>query len=78
MAKTKANSKVNISKLIITSLLITAINSTSAHAAGRNAPLPTNTVLSGNGVPSSAIGIDGDFYIDIKSMNMYGPKVKNK
>jgi len=34
--------------------------------------------LSRNGVPSSTLGIDGDFYIDIKSMNMYGPKVKNK
>ena len=78
MATTKANNKVKISKLIITALLISAINSTSAYAAGRAAPLPTNTVLSGNGVPSSALGIDGDFYIDIKSMNMYGPKVKNK
>ncbi len=59
-------------------MLITAINSTSAYAAGRAVPLPTNTVLSGKGVPSSAIGIDGDFYIDIKSLNIYGPKVKNK
>ena len=57
---------------------MTAINSTSVYAAGRNTPLPTNTILSGNGVPSTAIGIDGDFYIDLKSMNMYGPKVKNK
>jgi hypothetical protein len=78
MAITKASNNAKISKLIITALLITAINSTSAYAAGRAAPLPTNTVLSGNGVPSSALGIDGDFYIDIKSMNMYGPKVKNK
>lgn len=78
MAKSKANARVKLSKLIITAILITTINSTSAYAAGRAAPLPTNTVLSGNGVPSAAIGIDGDFYIDLKSMNMYGPKVKNK
>jgi hypothetical protein len=78
MAKTKASSKAKISKLIICAILITTINSTSAYAAGRATPLPTNTVLSGNGVPSSVLGIDGDFYIDIKSMNMYGPKVKNK
>ncbi len=78
MANIKASSKVKISKLIISAILITAINSTSAYAAGRAVPLPTNTVLSGKGVPSSAIGIDGDFYIDIKSLNIYGPKVKNK
>jgi hypothetical protein len=78
MAKTKASSKAKISKLIISAILITTINSTSAYAAGRAVPLPTNTVLSGKGVPSAAIGIDGDFYIDIKSLNMYGPKVKNK
>ena len=78
MANTKASSKAKISTLIISAILITTINSTSAYAAGRATPLPTNTVLSGKGVPSTAIGIDGDFYIDIKSMNMYGPKVKNK
>jgi hypothetical protein len=78
MANIKASSKAKISKLIISAILITAINSTSAYAAGRAVPLPTNTVLSGKGVPSSAIGIDGDFYIDIKSLNIYGPKVKNK
>jgi CDGSH-type Zn-finger protein len=78
MATTKASNKAKAIKLIISALLITSINSTSAYAAGRATPLPTNTVLSGNGVPSTAIGIDGDFYIDIKSLNMYGPKVKNK
>jgi len=28
--------------------------------------------------PSNAIGIDGDFYIDTKNLNIYGPKMKNK
>ena len=78
MAITKAGNKVKLAKLIIAAILITTINSTSAYAAGRATPLPTNTVLSGKGVPSAAIGIDGDFYIDTKSLNMYGPKVKNK
>ena len=76
MAKTKA--RIKVIKFLIATILITAINSTSAYAAGRATPLPTNTVLSGKGVPSAAIGIDGDFYIDTKSLNMYGPKVKNK
>jgi hypothetical protein len=28
--------------------------------------------------PSNAIGIDGDFYIDMKNLNIYGPKMKSK
>jgi hypothetical protein len=47
MAQTKASSKAKIRKLIITAILIPTLHSTSAYAAGRAAPLPTNTVLSG-------------------------------
>ena len=45
--------------------------------AGRSSTLIPNTILSGNGVPSKSIGIDGDFYIDIKNANLYGPKTKS-
>jgi hypothetical protein len=65
-------------KVLIALLLITSINSTSTYAAGRNDSLPANTVLSGKGVPSTKIGINGDFYIDTKSLNFYGPKTKDK
>ncbi len=65
-------------KALIASVLITSINSTNTYAAGRNTSLPANTVLSGSGVPSTKVGIDGDFYIDTKSLNFYGPKTKNK
>jgi hypothetical protein len=65
-------------KVLITSILITSINSTNTYAAGRNNSLPANTVLSGKGVPSTKIGINGDFYIDTKSLNFYGPKTKDK
>ena len=44
--------------------------------AGRSTTLVPNTILSGNGVPTKAFGIDGDFYIDIKDANLYGPKTK--
>ena len=44
--------------------------------AGRATTLTPNTILSGNGVPAKTIGIDGDFYIDIKNANLYGPKTK--
>ena len=45
--------------------------------AGRSSTSIPNTILSGNGVPSKSIGIDGDFYIDIKNANLYGPKTKS-
>src|SRR5690606_38852361 len=32
------------------------------------------TLLNGSGTPSSALGLDGDFYIDTASWNIYGPK----
>ena len=44
--------------------------------AGRATTLTPNTILSGSGVPTKTIGIDGDFYIDLKSANLYGPKTK--
>jgi hypothetical protein len=47
-------------------------------AAGRTAASIPNTILSGFGSPSNAIGIDGDFYIDTKNLNIYGPKMKKK
>ena len=46
--------------------------------AGRTVAAIPNTILSGTTPPSSAIGIDGDFYIDTKNANIYGPKSKGK
>ena len=51
---------------------------TKPKAAGRTAASIPNTILSGLGAPSNAIGIDGDFYIDSKNLNIYGPKMKKK
>ena len=42
--------------------------------AGRATTQTPNTILSGSGVPASSFGINGDFYIDIKNANLYGPK----
>lgn len=33
-----------------------------------------NSVLNGTGVPSSGLGVNGDFYIDTSAYNIYGPK----
>jgi hypothetical protein len=46
----------------------------SNQAAGRTGTTVVNTILSGSGVPGKTIGIDGDFYIDTKNANLYGPK----
>ena len=32
------------------------------------------TVLNGSGVPSSGLGVNGDFYIDTTASTIYGPK----
>lgn len=34
-----------------------------------------NTILSGSGAPGSGSGVNGDFYVDLTSHSMYGPKV---
>lgn len=69
---------------IISIALISCIPIASADAitkpktAGRTAASIPNTILNGVTAPTNAIGIDGDFYIDIKNLNIYGPKMKNK
>ena len=47
--------------------------------AGRTSQAPTlNTLLNGLGAPNATDGIDGDFYLDTLSSNLYGPKKKGK
>ena len=45
-------------------------------AAGPSPTTVVNTILSGSGVPAKTLGINGDFYIDTKNLNLYGPKTK--
>ncbi|MEY4009222.1 MAG: hypothetical protein RL232_749, partial [Actinomycetota bacterium] len=70
------NLKARVSKAAIAAVLISLLIPTNSHAAGRASDV-VNTIKSGSGVPSASLGNDGDFYIDLKSMNFYGPK-KNK
>jgi hypothetical protein len=53
-----------------------AVEKTSTKAAGPSSTTVVNTILSGSGVPSKTVGINGDFYIDTKNLNLYGPKTK--
>ena len=56
----------------------TAIKS-APKTAGRTSQAPTlNTLLNGLGAPNATDGIDGDFYLDTLSSNLYGPKRKGK
>jgi hypothetical protein len=64
-------------KTALLTMLMTTIEIPETYAAGRNANSIANTVLNGEGVPAKTLGINGDFYIDIKTMNMYGPKKNN-
>lgn len=36
--------------------------------------VPGRTILNGSGAPSGAIGADGDFYLDVASSRLYGPR----
>ena len=73
-------------KFVIFTLLVSLISTPQAFPAGktsvvikkagRSSTSIPNTILSGNGIPAKNIGIDGDFYIDLKNANLYGPKAK--
>ncbi len=64
--------------LSVASIFIAANSLIPSEAAGRTNQSVANTILNGKGAPSSALGINGDFYIDISTFNIYGPKSKNK
>jgi hypothetical protein len=53
-----------------------AAEKTTSKAAGPTPTTVVNTILSGAGAPAKTLGINGDFYIDTKNLNLYGPKTK--
>lgn len=74
--------------LIISSLAINALSAPSSFAAnksqlfkpskaGRISTVIANTILNGVTPPKNSEGVDGDFYIDTKTMLFYGPKTKS-
>lgn len=58
--------------------MVASFNYTPSFAAGRTNQSIANTVLNGRGAPTAKTGINGDFYIDTLTFNIYGPKVKNR
>ena len=67
-----------VRQVITLALVITLINPPISNSAGREVVAAANTVKSGSGVPSTKVGINGDFYIDLNTMNFYGPKKNNR
>jgi hypothetical protein len=51
---------------------------TKPKAAGRTSTTIPNTILNGKGAPLIKNGINGDFYIDTRSLLIYGPKKSGK
>ena len=76
--------RIRISIAITLTLLLTGISipmtsaATKPKAAGRTSSSIANTILNGKGAPLSTLGIDGDFYIDTRSLLIYGPKKSKK
>jgi hypothetical protein len=67
-----------IAVLVTIAILTTSTSVISVSAAGRTAASIPNTILNGKGVPATSLGINGDFYIDTRSLLIYGPKAKGK
>ena len=67
-----------IAVLVTIAILTTSTSVISVGAAGRTAASIPNTILNGKGVPATSLGINGDFYIDTRSLLIYGPKAKGK
>jgi hypothetical protein len=72
------SSLVAIALAISLAMLPSAIaaEKTSLKTAGPSSATAVNTILSGSSTPSKTLGINGDFYIDTKNLNLYGPKTK--
>ena len=76
--KAQRSSLTVVVLLLLTLGLPNALAATKPKAAGRSATAVINTLLNGVGAPSKSIGIDGDFYIDTRSLLISGPKTKGK
>ena len=76
MKGSKSLIAITIALLLAITPSAIAAPKTITKAAGRSSTTVVNTILSGAGIPSKSIGIDGDFYIDLKNANLYGPKTK--
>ena len=68
----------SLSILFAIAISTSALSALPANAAGRSATSIPNTILNGKGAPTLSVGINGDFYIDTRSLLISGPKTKGK
>lgn len=82
MNRKRMSVALTLSIAVVTTFSIATAPLTSAatkpKAAGRTSTTLPNTILNGKGAPPSKVGIDGDFYIDTRSLLIYGPKKSGK
>jgi hypothetical protein len=64
--------------LFSASMIPNSVAAKKPKAAGRTSSAIANTILNGKGAPLNSLGINGDFYIDTRSLLIYGPKKSNK
>lgn len=74
MKSKKGLSVLSVVLVLVLAPTAIAAPNLSTKAAGRTGTTIVNTILSGSGIPSKTVGINGDFYIDTKNANLYGPK----
>ena len=67
-----------LTRIFLALSLFTAVGITPLSAAGRTNKSLANTILSGKGVPTTKLGINGDFYIRTSTFQIYGPKINNR
>ena len=72
------NLKAKAVVTIVITVFLNLLTPPTVNAAGRANAAVTHTIRSGKGVPAASLGIDGDFYIDLKTMNFYGPKANKR
>ena len=74
IASTVAITSISLNGAAISDANATVKKSGAVQRSGRTPISPSNTILHGTGAPSSELGINGDFYIDLGTYNIYGPK----
>ena len=67
-----------LTRIVMALSLFTAVGITPLSAAGRTNKSLANTILSGKSAPTTKLGINGDFYINTSTFQIYGPKVNNR
>ena len=70
--------RITLTVIIGTTFIPFEAKASTLTRAGRTTTTIPNTLLNGKGAPASSLGINGDFYIDISTFNIYGPKSSGK